>query len=211
MAMHYRVIPVTHYQQNCSLVWCDHTQHAALIDPGGDVEVLLAAVEAEGVRLEKILLTHGHLDHVGGAAQIAQLLNIPVVGPHQDETFWFQLLSKQAQMFGFGQTEEFVPDQWLDEGDVVSVGECQFEVLRCPGHTPGHVVFFNREARQAFVGDVLFHGSVGRSDFPMGDHDQLISSIKDKLLPLGDDVRFVPGHGPESSFGAERTGNPFLR
>lgn len=211
MTMQYQVIPVTHYQQNCSLVWCDQTLDAALVDPGGDVEVLLAAVESQGVHLKKVLLTHGHLDHVGGALQISKLLKLPIVGPMEEESFWFDALPRQAEMFGFSGAEVFKPSQWLQEGDEVSLGEVRLQVLHCPGHTPGHVVFYNAQDQIAFVGDVLFNGSVGRSDFPMGDHDQLIASIKNKLLPLGDEVRFVPGHGPQSTFGVERSSNPFLR
>lgn len=206
----YRVTPVTNYQQNCSLVWCSTTNSAALIDPGGDIELLLGAVEEEGVELEKILLTHGHLDHVGGARRIAGQLSIPIIGPHQADAFWLERLPDQARMFGFAPIEPFMPDQWLVEGEQVSVGDELFSVLHCPGHTPGHIVFYNATSQIAFVGDVLFQNSVGRSDFPMGNHADLISSIKEKLLPLGDGVRFIPGHGPSSTFGAERCNNPYL-
>ncbi len=208
--MNYQVIPVTAYQQNCSLIWCDQTGQAALIDPGGDVEVLLAAVERQGVQLVKLLLTHGHLDHVGGTKQIAEQLNIPIIGPQRADLFWLEALPRQCEMFNFPATEAFVPTQWLDEGDQVRLGEQVLDVLHCPGHTPGHVVFYHAAAQLAFVGDVLFAGSVGRSDFPQGDHATLIHSIKNKLLPLGDAVEFVPGHGPNSSFGHERMHNPFL-
>ncbi len=206
----YRVTPVTDYQQNCSLVWCSTTHKAALIDPGGDIELLLRAVKEEGVELEKILLTHGHLDHVGGAQRIAEQLSIPIIGPHQADAFWLERLADQAKMFGFAPIEPFMPDQWLVEGGQVSIGNELFEVLHCPGHTPGHIVFYNAASQIAFVGDVLFQNSVGRSDFPMGNHADLISSIKEKLLPLGDEVRFIPGHGPSSTFGAERSNNPYL-
>ena len=206
----YRVTPVTNYQQNCSLVWCSNTNSAALIDPGGDIELLLGAVKEEQVVLEKILLTHGHLDHVGGAQRIAEQLNIPIIGPHQADSFWFERLADQAKMFGFAHMEPFMPDRWLVEGEQVSVGNELFEVLHCPGHTPGHIVFYNAASQVAFVGDVLFQNSVGRSDFPMGNHADLISSIKEKLLPLGDEICFIPGHGPSSTFGAERRHNPYL-
>lgn len=208
--MKYRVIPVTDYQQNCSLVWCSETNKAALIDPGGDVEILLQAVREERVQLEKLLLTHGHLDHVGGAKLIADQLNIPIVGPHQADEFWLEGLPKQAEMFGFPDLEAFVPSRWLLDEEQVTVGNELFDVIHCPGHTPGHVVFYNAASRVAFVGDVLFQNSIGRTDFPRGNYDALISSIKEKLLPLGDGVVFIPGHGPSSTFGAERENNPFL-
>ena len=206
----YRVIPVTRYQQNCSLVWCSKSHSAALIDAGGDIEQLLLAVKEEGVTLEKLLLTHGHLDHVGGAHTIADQLNIPIIGPHQADQFWFERLADQAKMFGFAHIEPYMPNQWLIEGEQITVGDELFDVLHCPGHTPGHIVFYNAASQTAFVGDVLFQNSVGRSDFPMGNHADLISSIKDKLLPLGDEIRFIPGHGPNSTFGEERRNNPYL-
>lgn len=209
--MKYKIIPVTAYQQNCSLIWCENTNKAALIDPGGDVEMLLAEVDGLGLVLEKILLTHGHLDHVGGAKQIATKLGVPIIGPHQADAFWLQELPKQSEMFGFAHTDAFEPDQWLQQGDSVEVGEVMLSVLYCPGHTPGHVVFYNDSEAVAFVGDVLFQGSIGRTDFPQGDYDQLISSIKQNLLPLGDAVMFVPGHGPMSNLGHERQNNPFLQ
>lgn len=209
--MKYQVIPVTPYQQNCSLIWCEKTKKAALIDPGGDIELLLAEVKRAGLVLEKLLLTHGHIDHVGGTRQIADQFNIPIIGPHQADAFWLQALPKQAEMFGFEQLDSFMPDQWLTQGMTVNVGEVELSVLHCPGHTPGHVVFYNAADKLAFVGDVLFKGSIGRTDFPQGDYDTLIKSIKETLLPLGDDVIFVPGHGPQSSFGAERISNPFLQ
>lgn len=208
--MKYRVIPVTDYQQNCSLVWCSATNKAALIDPGGDVEVLLRAVREERVQLEKLLLTHGHLDHVGGAQLIADQLNIPIVGPHHADAFWLELLPSQAEMFGFPVVEAFVPNRWLMDEEQVAVGNEVFTVVHCPGHTPGHVVFYNAASGIAFVGDVLFNNSIGRTDFPRGDYDTLIKGIKERLLPLGDAVIFVPGHGPSSTFGEERRNNPFL-
>ncbi len=208
--MHYTLIPVTSYQQNCSLIWCEETHRGALIDPGGEAEKLLQAAEERAVTLEKILLTHGHLDHVGAAHEIATRLGIPLIGPQRADEFWFQLLPKQAQMFNFAPLAAFKPDQWLEGGEQVEVGNIELAVIHCPGHTPGHVVFYNAADRLAFVGDVLFNGSVGRSDFPQGDHETLIRSIKEKLLPLGDEITFIPGHGPTSTFGHERHHNPFL-
>ncbi len=209
--MKYKIIPVTAYQQNCSLIWCENSNKAALIDPGGDCEMLMAAVDELGLSLDKVLLTHGHLDHVGGAKQIATKLDVPIIGPHQADAFWLQSLPKQSEMFGFAHTDAFEPDQWLQQGDSVELGEVLLSVLHCPGHTPGHVVFYNEVDGIAFVGDVLFQGSIGRTDFPQGDYDQLIASIKQNLLPLGDEVMFVPGHGPMSSLGHERQNNPFLQ
>jgi glyoxylase-like metal-dependent hydrolase (beta-lactamase superfamily II) len=208
--MQYRILPVTALQQNCSLIWCEATRRAALVDPGGDEDELLAAAQREGVTIEKLLLTHGHVDHVAAAATLAHRLNVPIEGPHADDAFWLEALPQQAAHFGFPHAEPFVPDRWLADGDVVSVGQLKLEVLHCPGHTPGHVVLFARSARVAFVGDVLFHGSIGRTDFPRGNHRALIDAITRKLLPLGDDVTFVPGHGPTSTFGEERRSNPFL-
>lgn len=208
--MKYRVIPVTGYQQNCSLVWCTETNRAALIDPGGEADLLLRAAREEGVILEKLLLTHGHLDHVGAAQEISERLGIPIVGPHQGDAFWLEWLPNQAEMFGFPDLEAFMPSRWLEDEEQVTVGNEVFNVIHCPGHTPGHVVFYNAASRVAFVGDVLFHNSIGRTDFPKGNYDALISSIKEKLLPLGDGVVFIPGHGPSSTFGFERENNPFL-
>lgn len=208
--MKYTVIPVTAFQQNCSLVWDETSRQAALIDPGGDDERLLQIVAREGVEVDKLILTHGHVDHVAGAARLAKRLGVPILGPHREDAFLFEGLPAQCQMFGFPHTEAFLPDQWLVEGERVAVGGLALEVLHCPGHTPGHIVLYQPEARLAFVGDVLFRGSIGRTDFPRGDYDALIASIRGKLWPLGDDVRFVPGHGPMSSFGAERRGNPFV-
>lgn len=205
------VIPVTPFQQNCSLVWCTKTMKAAFVDPGGEVDKLLDAAREAGVTLEKILLTHGHLDHAGGAAELSERAGgLPIEGPQKEESFWLDQMEEQGKMFGFAEARECQPDRWLEEGDTVTVGEATFEVLYCPGHTPGHVVFFHRESNLAWVGDVLFQGSIGRTDFPRGDHAQLISSIREKLWPLGDDVTFVPGHGPLSTFGHERQTNPFV-
>ncbi len=203
-------IPVTPYQQNCSLIWCEKSGRGAFVDPGGEAPRLLEAARREKVEVEKILLTHGHLDHVGAAPEIAAALGVPIVGPQREDGFWFGLLPTQAQMFDFPPIDAFEPDQWLEEGERVTVGELALEVLHCPGHTPGHVVYHQREAETLFVGDVLFKGSVGRSDFPRGDHATLIRSIREKLLPLGDGITIVPGHGPTSTLGHEKRHNPFL-
>ena len=208
--MNYTVIPVTPYQQNCSLIWCEHTGKAALVDPGGDIDLLLQAIQRQNVTLEKLLLTHGHVDHVGAAGVLSRQLHIPIEGPHEADAFLMDSLPQQSQMFGFPHTEPFRPDRWLNEGDRVSVGESSMSVLHCPGHTPGHVVLFNPEERLAFVGDVLFKGSIGRTDFPRGNYENLIHSIKQKLWPLGSDVIFIPGHGALSTFGQERQSNPFV-
>ena len=207
--MEFTILPVTPYQQNCSLVW-DVDGRAALIDPGGEAARLLGEVQSRGLALEKILLTHGHLDHVGAAVELRETLGIPIVGPQREEQFWLDLLPRQAELFGFPPAAAFTPDQWLSDGDRVDVGSIRFDVLHCPGHTPGHIVFYQPDARLAFVGDVLFKGSIGRTDFPRGDHAALIAVIREKLFPLGDDVRFVPGHGAMSTFGHERLENPFV-
>lgn len=204
-------LPVTPFAQNCSLVWCSQSRKAALIDPGGETERLLAAVAERGLELESILLTHGHLDHVGATGELKEKTGVPVIGPERDDAFWIEALAQQAQMFGFPPVTGFAPDRWLAQGDSVTVGEETLEVYHCPGHTPGHVVLLHRSQRLVFVGDVLFHGSIGRTDFPRGNHQQLIDSILHTLLPLGDDVTFVPGHGPEGTLGEERLHNPFLR
>jgi len=204
------IIPVTPFQQNCSLLVCEETNRAAVVDPGGDLERIEAAIAQSGATVEKILLTHGHLDHCGGTAELAARLKVPVEGPQREESFWIDQLETQAQMFGFPPARPFTPDRWLEQGDTVGVGRTRMQVLHCPGHTPGHVVFFSEADRLALVGDVLFAGSIGRTDFPRGDHAQLLASIRERLWPLGDDVRFVPGHGPMSTFGAERRSNPHV-
>ncbi len=181
-----------------------------MIDPGGDLDRVLAAVDQEGVTLSKILLTHAHIDHAGATAELARSRRLPIVGPHRADQFWIDALAEQGRMFGFADSESFEPDLWLEDGNRVAVGNAEFEVRHCPGHTPGHVVFFSAPDKLAFVGDVLFAGSIGRTDFPGGDHATLIHSIRENLFVLGDDVRFVPGHGPMSTFGAERRTNPFV-
>ena len=208
--MKYCIIPVTAFQQNCTLLWCDETRRAAVVDPGGDVSRIVDKLDAEGLTLEKILLTHAHIDHAGGTAELAQAYGVPIEGPHLEDKFWIDALDQQSQMFGFPAAEIFTPDRWLNDADTVSFGNQCLEVLHCPGHTPGHVIFFHRETQLALVGDVLFNGSIGRTDFPKGDHPSLIHSIREKLFTLGDDVTFIPGHGPLSTFGHERLNNPFV-
>lgn len=210
MPLRATVIPVTPFAQNCSVVWDDASGRGAVIDPGGDLDRVLAAADEEGVTLEKILLTHAHIDHAGATAELARLRGLPIEGPHPGDRFWIEQLPQQGAMFGLGKSESFEPTRWLGHGDVVTVGDLPLEVLHCPGHTPGHVVFFDRGVRVAFVGDVLFAGSIGRTDFPGGDYGTLIRAIRGNLFPLGDDVRFVPGHGPMSTFGEERRTNPFV-
>jgi glyoxylase-like metal-dependent hydrolase (beta-lactamase superfamily II) len=204
------VLPVTPFQQNCSIVWCENTRRAAVIDPGGDVDRILAILERESLHLEKILVTHAHIDHAGAVASLAALQSLPIEGPQEEDKFWVDLLPEQGARYGFPPAAAFTPDRWLTDGDRVMVGEEELEVLHCPGHTPGHVVFFHRALQVAFVGDVLFQGSIGRTDFPRGDHATLLASIRQKLWPLGDAVTFVPGHGPTSTFGDERRTNPFV-
>ncbi|MBV2235018.1 MAG: MBL fold metallo-hydrolase [Sterolibacterium sp.] len=208
--MQYKIIPVTPFQQNCSLLWCEQTREAAVVDPGGDIDRILAVVQQQGVRLVKILLTHGHIDHAGGTAELMARQPLQVEGPQQDDQFLIDQLSQQGRMFGLASGGSFTPDRWLQDGDQVSFGQITLDVLHCPGHTPGHVVFFHAPSRLALVGDVLFQGSIGRTDLPGGDTQGLLNSIRGKLWPLGNDVRFIPGHGPMSSFGDERRNNPFV-
>ena len=204
------IVPVTLFEQNCTLIWCEATKKAAVIDPGGDVPKIQAAIKQTKVAVEKIWLTHGHIDHVGGAADLRDALKVQIEGPHIADKFLLDSVVTSGARFGMTGVRDFAPDRWLNEGDRVSVGELTFDILHCPGHSPGSVVFFSNEMRFAHVGDVLFNGSVGRSDIPGGDHATLIKSIKNKLLPLGDDVGFISGHGPGSSIGQERMTNPFL-
>ena len=204
------MIPVTPFQQNCSLLWCTETMRGAVTDPGGDLELIESAIAEQAVTVEKILITHGHLDHAGGTKDLAERLQVPVEGPHEADIFWIGRMEEQSRMFGFAGAKAFEPDRWLTDGDTVRFGNVTMDVIHCPGHTPGHVVFVHRDAGFAVVGDVLFQGSIGRTDFPMGNHEDLIASIRKKLFPLGDDIAFIPGHGPPSTFGHERRSNPFV-
>lgn len=203
------IIPVTPLQQNCTLLWCTKTMHGAFVDPGGDLPKLKAAAEQTGVMIEKILLTHGHIDHCGGAGILADELGVPIEGPHEEDSFWIDRLESDGAKYGIV-GRPFTPSRWLQDGDQVTVGELTFLVRHCPGHTPGHVIFYHADSSLALVGDVLFRGSVGRWDFERGDQQQLIRSITEKLWPLGDETAFVPGHGPMSTFGHERQTNPFV-
>ncbi len=205
------IIPVTAFQQNCSVLHCEETNKGAVVDPGGDLAQILAYIRDEGVEIEKILLTHAHIDHAGATKALRDALKVPVVGPAREDEFLIEGIAMQGQMFGLGDAEPFVPDQWLAQGDVVTVGNERFEVRHCPGHTPGHVIFYSAARKFALVGDVLFDGSIGRSDLPRGDHATLLRSIKEQLLTLPDDTTFLPGHGPTSTIGAQRRTNPFLR
>ncbi|CAM3582741.1 putative metallo-hydrolase [Vibrio aerogenes CECT 7868] len=211
MALQYQIVPVTSFSQNCSIVWCDETMEGIVIDPGGEAKRLCQIIGELGVKVVSVVLTHGHLDHVGGTQKLVEELSgVKIIGPHQADLFWLQGLEQQSQMFGFPLTPAFEPDQWLNENDVVSFGRQQLNVIHTPGHTPGHITLFNEAGRIAFVGDVLFNGGIGRTDFPQGDFNTLIESIKNKLWPLGNDMTFVPGHGPKSTFGQERVSNPFV-
>lgn len=211
MGLQYLVVPVTGFEQNCTLFWCGKTREAVVVDPGGDVAKIRKAVADRQLILKRILITHGHVDHAGGAADLARATEVPIWGPHEADAFWIEAMERQSQMFGLPGARPFKPDRWLAEGDQVEFGEVTLDVLHCPGHTPGHMVFFDPVARLAQVGDVLFRGSIGRTDFPGGDHDTLIDSIRTKLWPLGDDVSFISGHGPMSTIGEERRSNPFVR
>ena len=204
------IIPVTAFQQNCSLIWCEETKEAAVVDPGGDLAIIEKAVEEAGVNLTQILLTHGHIDHAGGTADLAEKRDLPIIGPQEDERFWIDQLEEQATMFNFTPSRSFEPTKWLNDGDEVSIGNVKLKVVHCPGHTPGHVVFISEDDKLAIVGDVLFQGSIGRTDFPKGNHQDLIDSITKKLWPFGDDIVFIPGHGQLSTFGDERKTNPFV-
>lgn len=208
--LQYRLIPVTSFQQNCSLLWCDKTGKAVFVDPGGDVEQLIAVLDSLQLSLQAVWLTHGHLDHIGASDLLRQRFNIPVIGPHRLDEFLFDAIQTQCQMFGFDMIDRFMPDQWLDEGDVLTLGEESFNVIHTPGHTPGHIVIQHIASKHLWVGDVLFCGSIGRTDFPRGNYDQLMTSIRKKLLVMDDDYQFIPGHGPESSIGHERLHNPFI-
>ena len=205
------IVPVTSFVQNCSLLWCTSTLKGVVVDPGGDVDRITAAIDQNGFTVEKILITHGHLDHAGGAADLADKLGVPIEGPHKEDAFWLESMEDQARMFGVASVRTFEPSRWLDDGDSVRFGDITMDVYHTPGHTPGHVIFHHEASKLAVVGDVLFQGSIGRTDFPRGDFDALMASIKERLWPLGDDVTFISGHGPTSTFGQERRTNPFVR
>jgi glyoxylase-like metal-dependent hydrolase (beta-lactamase superfamily II) len=204
------IIPVTPFQQNCTLLWCEKTKKAAVVDPGGDLDNIREAIAQSGVTVEKIILTHGHIDHAGGAAELREDLGVTIEGPHEADRFLLERLAEQGQAYGFP-ARAVTPDRWLNEGDTVTIGDLTLDVLHCPGHSPGSIVLVSKDQRFALVGDVLFQGSVGRVDLPGGDGKALIRSIKDKLLPLGDDITFICGHGPMSTIGQERQSNPFLQ
>ena len=206
------IVPVTAFQQNCALIWNEDTSKGVVVDPGGDVPNIQSAIEQAGIQVDNILLTHGHLDHVGGAMELKEALGVEIIGPHIDDKPICESVEETAQKYGLGDAmKNCTPDRWLEEGETVSIGGADFEVYHCPGHAPGHVIFYSAAHKFAHVGDVLFKGSVGRTDLPGGDHDQLIASIKNKLLPLGDDVNFLCGHGPGGTLGEERRTNPFLQ
>ncbi len=204
------IVQVTPFQQNCTLIWDEATKTGAVVDPGGDVDKIESAIAEAGIKIEKILLTHGHLDHAGGADELRAKLGVKIEGPHKADKLLLDALEKQGKMYQIDGLRNVVPDRWLDEGDAVTVAGHSFEIFHCPGHSPGSVVFFNKAQKFALVGDVIFQGSIGRTDFPYGDHEALISAIKTKLFPLGDDVAFICGHGRPSQFGIERKTNPFL-
>jgi glyoxylase-like metal-dependent hydrolase (beta-lactamase superfamily II) len=204
------IIPVTPFEQNCTLIICEATKRAVVFDPGGDVDRIEQAIAQSKAHVERIWLTHGHLDHAGGATELAEKLGVPIEGPHRDDKFLLDSLVESGARFGMTGLRNVTPNRWLEEGEQVKIGELVFDILHCPGHSPGSIVFFERSMRFAQVGDVLFNGSIGRTDLPGGNHAQLMRSIREKLLPLGDDVGFICGHGPASTIGHERQTNPFI-
>ncbi len=208
--LEFAILPVTAFAQNCTLIWSSLNKRGAVVDPGGDIDRIEAELNRRGIILEKILITHGHIDHAGAAAALANRHHVPIEGPHKEDAFWIQGMPMQSKQFGFPHADAFEPDRWLQDGDTVTVGGETLDVIHTPGHTPGHVCFHHEPSRLALVGDVLFQQSIGRTDFPKGNHQDLIRSIREKLFPLGDDVRFIPGHGPMSTFGDERMDNPFV-
>jgi glyoxylase-like metal-dependent hydrolase (beta-lactamase superfamily II) len=206
----YQVVPVTAFEQNCSVIWCENTKKAAVVDPGGDLDRVLAVIDQKGLTLDKILLTHCHIDHAGATADLKEAIAVDIVGPQKEEQFWIDMLPQQSMMFGFPAAKQFTPDRWLEQGDTVELGDQLLEVRHCPGHTPGHVVFIHHPSRLAIVGDVLFNGSIGRTDFPKGDMQTLVDSIRRELWSLDDDYEFIAGHGPNSTIGYEKRTNPFV-
>ncbi len=204
------IVRVTPFEQNCTLIWNEASKRGAVVDPGGDLDRIFRGIDEAEIEIEKILLTHGHIDHAGAAAELRQELGVKIEGPHKADALLLDNLEKQGEMYGIPDVRNVKPDRWLDDGDVVTVAGHTFNIFHCPGHSPGSVVFFDAAQRFALVGDVLFRGSIGRTDFPYGDHDALIAAIKTKLLPLGDDIAFICGHGPPGQFGQERLTNPFL-
>ncbi|MBW8192703.1 MBL fold metallo-hydrolase [Neiella marina] len=209
--MNYHIIPVTDFMQNCTILWCEQSKDAAIVDPGGDAQSLVAYIEQQQLTVRKILLTHAHIDHAGATAELAAKFDCPIEGPHQDDKFWIDALPQQSQMFGFPKVDGFSPTRWLNQGDEITVGQHTLEVRHCPGHTPGHVVFVDQAAKFAIVGDVIFKNSIGRTDFPKGDHATLINAIKQQILSLPDDMTLLPGHGPTTTVARERQNNPYIR
>lgn len=209
--LNYSIVPVTNFYQNCSIWVCTETQLAAIIDPGGDLNKIINEINILSCKPSKILLTHGHIDHIGAAKLLSNKFNIPIVGPHIGDLFWFEGVNGYAEILNMEPMSPFLPDQWLEDGMKIKLGDLTFDVLHCPGHTPGHLAFFEKNNAIISVGDIIFQGSIGRTDLPGGNHEQLIRSIKDKLLPLGENVTFIPGHGPQSTLGIEKTNNPFLQ
>ena len=210
MSLRVEVVTVTPFKQNCSVIWCSETLEGAVVDPGGDIEKINAKIKQHNINVTQILLTHGHLDHAGGAAKLSRKLNLPIIGPQKEDEFWLQGIEKQGATYGFNGAENCQPTQWLEGGETIKVGNEDLDVYHCPGHTPGHLVFHHAESKLAFVGDVLFKGGIGRTDFPKGDFATLINSITTKLWPLGGETRFVSGHGGLSDFASERASNPYM-